>query len=251
MFLLFQLVLSSAVLCLCLFPATTQQQGVVCSVFVNLLSHCCFWMYFLGVVAPTGHSIPTTVRSINGSQVSVGCTGNQPSRLTCIDLDPRTAGGNTSFLVDGNIPGPLDFSDTNWAKELMTVNHNGEDFTLRINFMSAYATRMELVLFNCPDLGIGAMDITVETGTGSQLEVLCIGNFTLQNTSCDSLLTVCVPLVARVDPANTYRINFLNDSNSDIDWTHIAEVTFYENSVECADPFPVTPAPTEPTGMHT
>ena len=203
---------------------------------------------FLGV-APTAHSIPGTVQPVNGSQVNVGCTGTRPSPLVCLDLDPATAGGNTSFLVDGNIPAPLDFSDTNWARELMTVNHNGGDFEIRIIFNSAYTTRMELVLFNCPDSGIGAMDITVETGPSSQLEIL--GNFTLQNTSCDSLLTVCVPLVARVDPVTTYRINFLAGTNPDIDWTHIAEVTFYEDSVECADPFPVTPAPTEPTGMHT
>ena len=179
--------------------------------------------------------------------MTVGCTGTQPSPFACINLDPTTAGGATSYLVDGNIPAPLDFSDTNWARELMTVNHNGGDFQIRINFNSANAARMELVLFNCPDLGIGAMDITVETGLSSQLELL--GNFTLRNTSCDSLLTVCVPLVTSVGPANTYRINFLNDSTSDIDWTHIAEVTFYEDSVECADPFPVTPAPTEPTGV--
>ena len=202
---------------------------------------------FLGL-APTAHTIPGTVQPVNGSQVNVGCTGTQ-SPFACLSLDPATAGGNTSFLVDGNIPAPLDFSDTNWARELMTVNHNGGDFQIRINFNSANAARMELVLFNCPDLGIGAMDITVETGTGSQLEVL--GNFTLQNTSCDSLLTVCIPLIMRGNSTITYAIHFLAGTNPDIDWTHIAEVTFYEDSVECADPFPVTPAPTEPTGMHT
>ena len=200
---------------------------------------------FLGL-APTGHTIPGTVQPVNGSQVNVGCTGTQPNPLACLNLDPATAGGASSYLVDGNIPAPLDFSDTDWARELMTVNHNGEDFEIRINFNSAYAARMDLVLFNCPDLGIGAMDITVETGVSSQLQVL--GIFTLQNTSCDSLLTVCIPLIERVDPVITYRINFLNGSNPEIDWTHIAEVTFYEDSVECADPFPVTPAPTEPTG---
>ena len=220
----------------------------VCSVFVNVLYITLLFLdVFLGL-APTSHTIPGTVQAVNGSQANVGCTGTR-NPFVCLNLDPATAGGATSYLVDGNILAPLDFSDTNWARELMTVNHNGGDFDIRINFNSAYATRMDLVLFNCPDWGIGAMDITVETGVSQQLEVL--GNFTLQNTSCDSLLTVCVPLIMRSNSTITYAINFLTGSNSDIDWTYIAEVTFYNDSVECADPFPVTPAPTEPTGMHT
>ena len=151
----------------------------------------------------------------------------------CFGLDPATPGGNTSFLLDRNIPESLDFAkDSGWAKELATVKHDGYVFQMFFEFSRANATSVELVLFNCPDWGIGAVDIVVKTMVTSlvngtmQAEFEVVGKIKLQNTSCDRLLTVRLPLKSTgLAPATSYTILFPSAPNRI--WTHIAEVTFY------------------------
>ena len=98
---------------------------------------------------------------MNGSASNGGCTDSSTTFFTGLSL---CRSGNSS-LVDGVVPTlpPSLVGVNDWAAGLFTVNRNGEAF-IEIGFDfggSVELTQIELDLFNCPDWGIAAQNISV------------------------------------------------------------------------------------------
>ena len=174
---------------------------------------------------------------MNGSDPKGKCTYPQSNDRFCGGLNV----GGTSDLVDRQVPSLRTFQD-NWAAGLFTVNrsaqssfHIGFAFNRTVNF-----TKVELDLFNCPEWGIAAPSITVYTyndilnfdrGVATALHpVLTID----AATSCNSTVTVCIPLQLPQNPQPIYIIDFtFNNTHDNIQWVHIAEVRFFKGNQLC------------------
>jgi hypothetical protein len=180
--------------------------------------------------------------SANGSSAIAQCFRSG----TLVRCDETTS----NVLFDGNIPTLNDLEGDMWARELLTVR--------RMSFQSIlfYFTdipnyrgigRIEVVLFNCPEWGIGTQDIEVTFASAHGLlspEDIMIGvevNPTV--TSCDSLVRVCIP--QRVFSFDLIILTFNSQIRSTPDWVYIAEVIFYGagSSSICPPDIIITPTP--------
>ena len=79
-----------------------------------------------------------------------------------------------------------------------------------------------MVLFNCPEWGIGAQEVIIQS----------IYSFPLSNatTSCDSLVRVCIQQSNAKMPDH-FDLSLVTSPGST--WVHVAEITFYR---DCACP---------------
>ena len=190
------------------------------------------------------HTLPDGLQSVNGSHQRGGCISREM-------IGGRICGeGGTSDLTDCVIPSLGGFQ-TNWAAGLFTVNTRGQSFHIGFEFDGpANFTRVELDLFNCPEWGIAAQNITVYEfvpGIGilnfHPIIATELGMRTTTATSCTSIVRVVIPLEL---PPNqiSYAINFtFDDTATNIQWVHIAEVRFIEEEgTQC-------PTPTSTAGM--
>ena len=176
-----------------------------------------------------------------------------------IDSGFKTCGfagaGVCSYLFDGNSPG-IDTSASNWASQLVTVRKNDatadisyDHVVLTFRFNPAVSlTSIELYLFLCPELNIGAPNITVygdETGSSGLTfnELLLIVNIitvlqsvTPSQSSCGSLSTVNIPLPNTGTSYFTCYIVVSFPPQSEIEWVHVGEVRLLGTP---ADPDPI------------
>ena len=200
--------------------------------------------------------VPQGIESVNGSNVTMGCAeslNDLGGFTTCGNTD--FGGGVSSYLFDGNSP-DIDTSASNWASQLVTVRKNDatadisyDHVVLAFNFDTAVSlTSIELDLFLCPELNIGAPNITVygdETGSAGLIfreELLTLNlitvlrNVTPSQSSCGSLSNVSIPLP---NTGTSYLIWYIVVSfppQPDIEWVHVGEVRFLGTP---ADPDPI------------
>ena len=209
---------------------------VIVSIILNLT---------IALVQPTQHTYPSPgLQSVNGSDPTGGCTNSTISRFPGVGVC-RT--GNSS-LVDGSIPTlpPSLVGVNDWAAGLFTVNRSGKTsieigFELSINIL---LVQVELELFNCPEWGIAAPNITVYTWnvfpgllpSSRALATRLGGVTTLNSTSCDSITRVLIPLQQN-SPAGFYYLEFTFDGAPSVQWVHLAEVRFFDS---IASPTPTT-----------
>jgi len=186
------------------------------------------------------HTLPDGLQSVNGSNPTGGCSRPAAEGHFCVELDE----GGTSDLTDCVIPS-LEGFQGNWTAGLFTVNRSrqssiyiGFEFNSSVNF-----TRVELDLFNCPEWGIAAQTITVYEYTLGILNFVAdaattLGHTTASTTSCISIVRVVIPLVLPQNPTYIYVIDFTFDiTATNIQWVHIAEVTFLEKEdTQCPTP---------------
>ena len=216
--------------------------------------------FFSGAVVPIPlQVVPQGIKSVNGSDVNMGCAVQPPTfsgMQICGSFGAE--GGATSCLVDGNSP-IIDTSTSNWASQLVTVrkNRKNEDITfdhvvLTFDFDIAMSpTAIELDLFLCPEWNIGAPYISVyanESNSSSGLifndhSVLTgtidfIKHYTPSQSSCDSLTYVNIPLEEQVKDLFyfTWHIAVSFDLQPNIQWVHVGEVRFL---VSAAHPDPI------------
>ena len=104
------------------------------------------------------------------------------------------------------------------------------DFVQTPNFVRV--ERIELIMFNCPQWGIGVQTIQV-----LDMEQTIIATDNPSITSCDSLVKICIP--AR-STSTMYIIRF--SLSPDSDWVHLAELNFWGNGVDCPSPTTVAPS---------
>ena len=152
-------------------------------------------------------------------------------------------------LFDGVIPTLTGLDGDMWASQLLTLQRKSTltNFDIGIPFYMPEIDRVELVMFNCPQWGISVRRIELR-GNGVEIQST---NFI---TSCDSFVRLCVP--ATIRNAIAVSVNF--DLDTDSNWTHLAEVTFYNDSTTCPPDTiitttemdtKITPRPPGPTPM--
>ena len=162
--------------------------------------------------------------------------------------------GGVSYLFDDNSP-DIDTNASNWASQLVTVRKNNatdvisyDHVVLTFDFDTAVSlTSIELDLFLCPELNIGAPNITVygdNTGTSgltfSELSVTLniitvLQSVTPSQSSCGSLSNVSIPLP---NTGTSYLIWYIVVSFpplSEIEWVHVGEIRLLDTD---SDPIP-------------
>ena len=135
--------------------------------------------------------IPNRLQSVYGSDINGRCTLVNGSRISC---------NGTSVLNDSVIPvlsGVSNDSESQWAAELFTLRRIGRIVT-SFELEDANHDRVELAVFNCPELGISAPEVNVYVDSsfrpGREDRGLGVSsvNVSLTNTSCDQLIVFCV-----------------------------------------------------------
>ena len=188
--------------------------------------------------------VPQGIESVNGSSVNMGCTS------PLVDSgDVMICNMSQSYLVDGCSPA-IDTSTSDWASQLVTVRKTQtneiqfDHVLLTFGFDPAVTlTGIELDLFLCPELNTYAPFFSVYGNTESNFDLtLPVSSLPFRNypppgvvipTSCDSLLTVTIPILATdtlASPFHTWHI-VIFIFNSSIDWVHVGEVRFLGTNV--------------------
>ena len=157
---------------------------------------------------------------------------------SCIELfmgRNNTCSG-TSVLNDGTIPGPFDTSSPAWASRLFTLSGTRGIIRLSFEVESADHDRMELAVFNCPEMGIGLSSVRVyfdesfrRDRDDSKLGTLIMES-QLMVTSCDHLIIFCVRYDTTQSP--TRFINLEIPTNSSADHVFLGELTFLNGGSE-------------------
>jgi len=143
-----------------------------------------------------------------------------------------------------------------WAAGLFTVNRSGRT-SIEIGFelsTSIHLINVELELFNCPEWGIAAPNVTVYTWvvfpgllpSPRAIATRLGGTTTLNSTSCDSITRVLIPLQQN-GAARFYFLEFTFDGAPSVQWVHLAEVRFF-NSIPPSTPS--TSSMSSPTGKY-
>ena len=180
-----------------------------------------------------------TGTSVNGSSPTGNCSNVSIAGTMTTCLRPMS-----SVLFDGHVPTLTGLDGDMWASQLLTIQPSTTvifDFTDTLGYDRV--ERVEVVMFNCPQWGIGTTFINLN-GATARGQHFAFGSTSVSSlTSCDSLVRVCLS-------ANISRpligLQFTLDQDSD--WVHLAEVTFYARNSTCPaniilDPLPATPPP--------
>ena len=188
--------------------------------------------------------VPQGIESVNGSDVNMGCA-SPPGVFGGVTICGSFGAGvgAISYLVDGISPA-INTSTSNWASQLVTVRKNdaNDDVTfdhvvLTFGFDTAVSlTKIELDLFLCPELNIGAPFITVYAEECNSdlvfVNVMAptlefIGSKTPSQSSCNSLSTVSILLQYRELSFSTWHILVSFELQPYIEWVHVGEVRFF------------------------
>ncbi len=172
--------------------------------------------------------------SVNGSSEDGNCS--LQAATTCNEP-------TTSVLQDGIIPTLTELDGDTWASQLLTINPTDltTDITFDFGATPGYVgvMRVEVVMFNCPELGISVDSITLyeSTITASIGDTRAIISSNI--TSCDSLVRVCI---SRSVGLRALTLRFQLSSSST--WVHLAEVSFYGAGPTCPPDSILNPPPT-------
>ena len=170
--------------------------------------------------------------SVNGSSSVGDCVSFALSSniITC-----RNPASMVTF--DGNIPTLSRLDGNRWASELFTLETSDGEADITCDFQDFDTVlRVEIVMFNCPQWGIGVQSIALLEDGDS-----VISTINPSVTSCDSLVTVCLSTDTSVP---TLTLGFQLSPGSS--WVHLAEVTFYRDSSVTCSPDSVTTQPSPP-----
>ena len=191
---------------------------------------------------------------MNGSASNGGCTNSTTTSVTGLSL----CRSDNSSLVDGVVPTlpPSLVGANDWAAGLFTVNRNGGTF-IEIGFEFVRSVgkliQIELDLFNCPEWGIAAPNISVYSYSlfaawlPPRTIITHIGSVTtLNSTSCDSITTVLIPLQQTIYSI-IYYLEFTFDDAPSVQWVHLAEIRFFNST----PPTPTTNTMSTDTGNYT
>ena len=148
----------------------------------------------------------------------------------------------SSVLFDSTLTG---LDGDMCASQLLTLQiHNpaGQFLVSDFNGTSNYVRvgRVELVMFNCPELGIEVKQIGIWRATSISGARVLAGSFLPAITSCDSLVRVCTSPLDITTPVII--LQFIPAPGSNM--IYLAEVEFYgENSACSPDTIITTPPP--------
>ena len=185
--------------------------------------------YYAAQVVPTSYSFSVTdAVSVHGSSVTGQCSSftNSSGTLNCTDP-------SSSVLFDGHIPTLTGLDGEMWASQLLTMSPLADRTQIAFDFSgSINLIRVEVVMFNCPQWGIGTESLVVLEN------MISIGSIVTDNiTSCEYLVSTC--LIAPFSSSTvSLRFSLLPTSL----WVHLAEVTFHTDSSACPPDTTVTGA---------
>ena len=190
-------------------------------------------MTYTAQVLPTRYSIANNdISRVNGSSATGKCSSVSHGVVRSTCTDPTS-----SVLFDGVIPTLTGLDGDMWASHLLTLQRPVSLINIDI---TTPISRVEVIMFNCPEWGISVQSISLRDNDG-----IVIGSSGDMNsiTSCDSLVRLCVPATAINPLVVTVQFDLGNDSN----WMHLAEVTFYDDSTTCPPDTITTDIPLCPT----
>ena len=201
-------------------------------------------------VKPQVQVLPEGIEAVNGSSTDMGCTS------ALVDSGDVMTCNSQSYLVDGCSPG-IDTSISDWASQLVTVRRNeGTDAVpfahvlLTFGFDTAVnLTGIEMALFLCPDLRIGAPRIRVYVDEEYNLAFMFGLSFLPfvepSQSLCDSLTTVHLSGSILSDSSyRTFHIIVDLSNHSSIEWVHNGEVRFISKGGGPAPATSTCPPPT-------
>ena len=161
--------------------------------------------------------------SVSGSSATGHCSNVSNVRFRLICRNP-----NSSVLFDGVIPTLTGLDGDMWASQLLALQKTTStrpvvsiDFTDTPGYVGL-SGRLEVVMFNCPNMGISASTIRVSSSSSPSVNLTPLKDVNISITSCASLVRVCTPIMT-VQPSI-----FLQFPYSDM--VYLAEVTFYAAS---------------------
>ena len=198
----------------------------------------------LAQVIPSSYTYSAATPSVNGSSATGHCSNVtiNGSILTC--AEPRT-----SVLFDGNIPTLTGLDGDMWASQLLTVQTRLRTTEMTFDFSAtpgyAGVSRVEMVMFNCPQWGIGVEHVRL-LHRSSDSPRLGVGSRNNLMNSCDSLVRVslCIDemiLSRELIPQFDYHIHPRTN------WMYIAELKFLATTGTCPPDTIVTPPPDTPS----
>ena len=164
------------------------------------------------------------------------------------DSHSRCEVPTSSVLFDGNIPTLTGLDEDMWASQLLTLqirNLSGIEIISDFTGMAHYTgvERVELVMFNCPELGIAVQAIGTWRASSISGPRSLVGSFS-RVTSCDSLVRVCAS-ISTTEPVIYLQFFPAPGSN----WIYLAEVRFYGDNETCPQDAIITAPP--PPAAHT
>ena len=176
---------------------------------------------------------------MNGSSANGNCLIIHSGDIS-LCADPTS-----SVLFDGVIPTLTGLDGDVWASQLLTLRQCA-NIIFNFNGVPGLFGRLEVVMFNCPNMGISASTIEVSASSSQSGGSTPLRGINISITSCDSLVRVCTP-ISTDQP--TIILNFTTDSCNPI-MVYLAEVTFYAASSASTcppDTIITTAPPTEET----
>ena len=151
----------------------------------------------------------------------------------------------SSVLFDGDIPTLTGLDGDMWASQLLTLRLMNSSTEITFNFTDNIdLVRVEVMMFNCPQWGIGVQNITVYENMTDILS-----KQTGDVTSCEYLAKTCI-----MAPFSSQTVSLKFNRLTTSRWVHLAEVSFHNNTSECppdtfitrAEATATTPAMTTP-----
>ena len=174
--------------------------------------------------------VPQGITSRNGSSPDIGCSSivERDGVMVC-DCNSQ------SYLVDGVSP-DIDTSTSDWASQLVTVRRvegtadtNLDYVLLTFGFEANVSlTGIEIDLFHCPNMRIGAR----------RIDVYLNEEYDLTFSTGLTLLRSVEPSESRCDSLSSFTISETTDKlyrvvhilitfpDSNIDWVYVGEVRF-------------------------
>ena len=211
---------------------------------VKLLSYYKPTLFHFTVNRPIRHTLPPELESgLFGSPVNDGCSSTSGTNNEICD--------GTSVLNDGIIPvlsGVSSVPASQWANELFTLKRSGtSQIVISVEVPGVNHNRMELTMFNCPQLGIYAPQVMVyiAISLSANANLQMVANLTLSEVSCEYLWKVCVRFNGGISIPN-FNLVFPYQSNSN--FVFLGEVTFLNDPInfQCSPPELVTVTTPQP-----
>ena len=207
---------------ICILTAITTTHGELLILYYSIMMLLENFFLFSAQVLPTQYAVTESNHfSTNGSNTYGQCSTIIPFPFTC--TNPAS-----SVLFDEHVPTLTELRSPNWASEILTLQTASSYSEIEFSFSANPGVeRVEVVMFNCPQWGIGAQSITVlETTLTGRRAIM--GTASSLQISCESLVTVCLPVISS---SQTLTLQFFLQPGSN--WVHLAEVTFADNGNIC------------------
>ena len=174
--------------------------------------------------------VPQGITSRNGSSPDIGCSSivERDGVMVC-DCNSQ------SYLVDGVSP-DIDTSTSDWASQLVTVRRvegtadtNLDYVLLTFGFEANVSlTGIEIDLFHCPNMRIGARRIDVylneEYDLSYRTGLTLLRSVVPSESRCDSLSRFTISETTDIHYHVVHILITFPDSN--IDWVYVGEVRF-------------------------